>query len=389
MTPSSFPPVPARPRRIRGRTRKRMSSIWRLRQDEALVYVGTTPPPARYFGFTPYLFDQNLGGASRQIAFARLSETLNLAVIGVDTSTGGPGVFDRPVVVIAAANEQTDSRVRSALAAVGWPPGALNTIVFDPAQSNFGLDQDADTFAVLFRVALFDDEQQGKGYIADLPGTVLRVTPNTELPVSPLPSPARRPKDLSHDESSLLAAVNQLGAAIIATYPDYDPKHLMVTEGTPDPASCIEGTGVCAGDNRDTIYPAILPRILFEHDSDFYVVYGVNHVSSGKATHANASVYAMDHLVGVASVTDQEYAGSATDYLLPGSDTDHLYAWKIARECGSEPHCLAVPDAACPDGVATGRLGSIAFWLYLEPSTATAADPSTVILDRVIRFEAK
>lgn len=363
------------------------SQVWRLREDEAVVYVGVTPPKARYFGFTPYLFDRDLGDPERHIAFASLSETLNNGVIGVDSSAGG-GVFDRPVVIVAAANAETDARVRGALRAAGWPEEAINTIVIDPAKSQFGLEEEADTFGLLFRVAVFENEAEGEQYLAALPGTVLRVTPNTALPASPLPSPTVRPKDTSHDESGLSSSLNQLGAAIVAAYPDYDAKHLVVTEGTPDPDACIQGTSVCAGDNRDTIYPSILPRVLFQQDTDFYVAYGVNHAMSGKASYANASVYAMHHLVGVASVTDAQYAGSATDYVPSGPNTDQLYAWKIARDCGTDPHCLSVPDAGCPTGVQTGELGAIAFRLYLEPTTHTAADPSTVILDRIIRFEA-
>src|SRR5262249_44276607 len=37
------------------------SPAWRLREDEAIVYVGPTPPHVGYFGFTPYLFDRQNG----------------------------------------------------------------------------------------------------------------------------------------------------------------------------------------------------------------------------------------------------------------------------------------------------------------------------------------
>jgi hypothetical protein len=50
-------------------------------------------------------------------------------------------------------------------------------------------------------------------------------------------------------------------------------------------------------------------------------------------------------------------------------------------------HCLAIPDAGCPTGVGAGKPGTITFRTYLEPSTATAPDPSTLVIDRVIKFE--
>ncbi len=116
------------------------------------------------------------------------------------------------------------------------------------------------------------------------------------------------------------------------------------------------------------------------------MVYGVNHALSGKTTYSSASVYAAEHLAGVAAVTSQQYGGSADSYLPGNPDAPKLYAWKIARSCGSDPHCLTIPDAGCPTGVGAGKLGAIAFRTYLEPTTFTAPDPSTLVHDRVLRF---
>ena len=40
------------------RTPAGMSPVWRLRPDEAVVYLGKTPPAAKYFSYTPYIFDR-------------------------------------------------------------------------------------------------------------------------------------------------------------------------------------------------------------------------------------------------------------------------------------------------------------------------------------------
>ena len=51
-----------------------MSSAFRLRADEAVVFVGQTPPEVRYFGFTPYLTDRAQAyGARRPVAALQLS----------------------------------------------------------------------------------------------------------------------------------------------------------------------------------------------------------------------------------------------------------------------------------------------------------------------------
>jgi hypothetical protein len=159
-----------------------------------------------------------------------------------------------------------------------------------------------------------------------------------------------------------------------------------VTEGTPDPDACIQNETSCAGDNRDTVYPAIVPRPLFADPDDFYVVLGVNHAATGKVAYSSFSVYAIEHLVGVAAVTSESYTGSAQVYLPSHPDAPKLYAWKIARQCGGEPYCLEIPDAGCPSGVVGDKFGTIAFRAYLEPGTHTAPDPSTLVIDRVVRF---
>lgn len=363
------------------------STVYRLRADEAIVYLGTTPPKARYFGFTPYLFDRDDGNGGRRNVFASLSETLNNGVILVDPS--GPDPFNHATVVIAAADQGIDGRVRSALTSAGWPSTSINSIVFDPTKGHFGIEQNADTFSVLFRAAVFDQPAEGKAYIENLPGTVLRLTPNQTAAADPFPSPSARAKDTTHTEEAYKDAADALGQALLAAFPGFDGKHMVVSEGTPDPDACIQGTSSCAGDNRDTVYPATIPQPLFESPDEFFVVYGVNHAAVGKASYSNASVYAMEHLVGVGSVTSRQYEGSAATYLPNHPDVAKLYAWKIARDCTGDPQCLAIADAGCPQGVGAGKSGAIAFRVYLEPTTNTGPDPATLIRDRVIRFTKK
>jgi hypothetical protein len=353
----------------------------RLRADEAIVLAGSTPPPALYFGFTPYLFDRDSGILRKQI-FASLSETLNNGVIAVDGTTP----FGAPTLIVATADHGTEQRVLAAASAAGLPSTSFNTVVFDPAKGKFGLDDAADTFGVVFRVAEFADPVAGQSYLQNLDATVLRVTPSSPAAPDPLPSPSARAKDLTVTESALAGAVDQLEAAVIAAHPTFVANTLFVTEGTPDPDACIQNETFCAGDNRDTIYPSIVPRRFFEAPDDFYVVLGVNHAATGKAVYSSFSVYAIDHLVGVAAVTSTDYPGSAQDYLPAHPEAPKLYAWKIARQCGGEPHCLEIPDAGCPSGIVGDKFGTIAFRAYLEPATNTAPDPSTLVIDRVIRF---
>ena len=212
------------------------------------------------------------------------------------------------------------------------------------------------------------------------------MTPKTPKAPNPLPSPPARPKNTTDVETGLTSALDALEAAVIAANPGFTAKVMLVSKNTPDPMACIQGNAVCAGDNRDTNYPTTLPQPLFTSPDDFFVVLGVDHVKSGKTSYSNFSVYAMDHLVGVASVDNLKYAGSASAFLPSHPDAPKLYAWKVARACAGDPKCLEIPDAGCPTGVAAGKSGTVTFRTYLEPKTKTAPDPSTLVLDRVIRF---
>jgi hypothetical protein len=360
-----------------------MADSFHLRADEAILYVGKTPPEAKYFGFTPYLMDR-AGASKRAPIFASLSETLNVGVI----ATEGASPFESRTAIIASADATTTQAVRGALASSGFPASAINTLVFDPAVSRFGLDEPGDTFGVLFRLALVKDPAKKAAYLASPGGTVYRVTPKA-MSSTPLPAPAARAKSADAAELALKPAVQKLSDAIALANPLYAADPVLVDAGLPDPAVCISQPRFCAGDNRDTTYPGTPVRVLFPTDDDFYVVFGVDHQVSGKTTYANFSVYALEHLVGITGVASDRYAGSAQKYLASDPDAPKLYAWKIARVCNGEPFCLEVPKGACPTGLDNGALGMITFRTYLEPATKTAPDPNTLVRDRVLHFKKK
>lgn len=358
---------------------------FRMRRDEAILFVGPTPPEVRYFGFTPYLDTRVRTAGGRDRVAASVSETLNDLVIGVDAPPGTP-VFARQTAVLAAADANTVAAARQALVAAGVPDSAINVLVFDPAVVHFGLEENADTVAVLFRMALPSDPAAFERYRSNPGGSLFRLTPSAPGPANPLPSPTARPKNTSHTELALSSAVDELQRAVIAAYPDYAAQAIDVDDGVSDPEGCIAGTSECAYDNRDTTYPQTRPRVLFQSDDDFYVVYGVDHQAFGKVAYANVSVYAVEHLVGIDSVASDRYPGSAQAYLPGSGEAARLYAWKIARRCNGEAHCLEVAEGSCPTGIDNGKLGVLAFRTYLEPGTKTAPDPSTLIRDRVLRF---
>lgn len=359
------------------------SSSYRLRADEAIVYLGLTAPAAAYYGFTPYLMERSDAAGVAKPVFASLSDTMNHLVL----RTEGGTPFEQRAAIIVAADATTAAEARAALIDSGVLASAINVLTLDPAKGRFGLGPTADAFGVLFRLALVADEAKKDAYLANPGGTVLRITPTLLRPLNPLPSPTPRPKATTPTETSLSTAVQRLSSAITAAYPAYTARTVTVDEGVPNPAACIQNLTFCAGDNPDTNYPGTAPRVLFASDDDFYIAFGVNHQATSKTVYSNVSVYALQKLVGLVSVASDEYAGSARRYLPLDPLAPTLYAWKIARACNGEPFCLEVPKGACPTGIENGALGTLTFRTYLEPSSKTAPLITTLVRDRVLSFK--
>jgi hypothetical protein len=365
-----------------------LSMAWRLGEGEAMVYVGPTPPNASYFGFTPYLFDREVDAGTRDVLFASLSDTLNNLTL--DVAAGG-SPFGSTTVVIAAVDAKTERDVASALVRSGYDPATFNTLALGSTRARFGLDEAADSFAIWFRVAEFapSTRKEGAAWVREPHGTMLRVTPRVESVPEPL-APVSRASGVSMSErsGSLEASVTALEKAIVARYASMTPTRVPVGYVGDDPASCIDKGEDCGGDNPDTDYlqTAFAPWV---SGDDSYVVYGVNHAATGKTQYSAFAAIARDHGVGVAGMTSASYAGSAAAFVPADPNVSLLYACLLAPTCAGVPAdqcCLEVPAGSCPDGIDPGASFAIKLWTYLDPTTKTAPEPSTLILDRVLKL---
>jgi hypothetical protein len=245
---------------------------------------------------------------------------------------------------------------------------------------------------VLFRVAEFASSTaaQGAAWVTGPHGSLLRVTPAVEPTPDPL-APVVRSESASPTENtpSLEASVAALRAAILAQYPSMTATSLTVIDRGLDPAACISQGTNCEGDNPDTNYPHSTFDRWPGSDGDFYVIYGVNHAMTGKTRYSAFTVIALDHAIGVAGMTSAEYAGSAAAFVPTDPNVALLYACRVATSCAGVPPgecCLAVPDAACPAGVAPDAVFGFWFRTYLDPTSDTAPDPATLMPESVIKL---
>jgi len=372
---------------------------FKLRPDEAIVLIGPTPPPVKYFGFNAFLatrfYPDEPSGTQRRWLVATLGDAINNATI----KTAGPTPFGTPVVVIFTPDRGTDARIRSALQRTGYPPAIINTMVLPSSMLKLGESDTADELTLKMRIGLVEGSPEPlEAYVRDA-GTavkVLRVTPTTAVKADPFPVPPLRVRGTGQTEMDLLSKVEQLRAGIIAANPGMHATDILSMPVGYEGYDYIQRRTAPGADSRDNVFLAAgyIPQFGSNQrvtlaDDEFLVVYGVNHVATGKASYASVNVYASEFAkLSIGQVFHDKFAGTAAPYLPSGDPAvSRLYAVKASRNCGGEPNCIPLRVDACPvltldDDTALGFF----FRMYLEPATRTGAAMQEIVYDRAIKF---
>ncbi|MEQ1507544.1 MAG: hypothetical protein ABMB14_35265 [Myxococcota bacterium] len=360
-------------------------AYFHLRADEAVVTIGTTPPPVRYFGYRSHLALRPVVGGPPRTVLGTLGP--DHTILDVIAARGTLDVDRRPLAVVTTGDARVEAAVDALLVEAGFaPPEILHDRIGAPLVT-FGLGPDADLFAQIHRVAVFADPADEAAYRAD-PGLVpVRLTPRAwdhapaPHPVEPLPE-----RGSGTDEARWAAAVDAVEAAAVARFPTFAPTIDPMTSKGVITYACLETDAVC-GDLSSRIFLRT-PSVPLPLDGSFLVAYGPNHQRTGKATYSSVALQAFDHNVGLSAVESDAMAGSAR-WLLPdepASWVDDLYAIVIARDCAAfaGATCLEVP-LGCPGVDADGLLYVMAR-LYVDPLTGAAPLESELVADRAILF---
>jgi hypothetical protein len=391
-----------------------------LRQDEAILIVGSTPPPMAYYSFQTMLFarynlatnkyDPATGGffAPYEATVAYLGDTVNYLTV----RTTGSTPYNRPMAFISTGNRQTRERLRAALRAAGYPDAVINTETLPPSLVRFGYDK-GDQFLFTMRMAIaaggnkaFDDFEkavQGGNVMQ-----VFRVRPQNKFPSDPLPAPALRTRGTGQTEMDLYPTMEKLRQAILdrhATGFNAEELDTFLPDSIPEGYPAIQrgiaylgpGRDGSAGYGRDANYWVSswfdLP------DDAFAIVYGVDHAATGKATYSSAAVY-LDKTIaaGVSDINSADFVANPNTArsFLPGEPgIDKFYVWKVKRNCNGEPTCLDArllrPEhiANCATKIAADAPVRVGFRQYAEPATKVGPADAELIYDRVIVFRAK
>ncbi|MCQ8893621.1 MAG: PEGA domain-containing protein [Methanolinea sp.] len=360
-----------------------------MEPDEAIVYVGPTPPEVKYFSYRSYIGtrwfpDQN----TYQRIFASLGDTINNVRIrtGIVPGQTSTGPYNKPIMIITTADKGTNDRVKKAAVRAGYSTGMMNDDIIPSGLIRMGLGNTSDTITFVHRLAFFANETLGNDYVNSTPGYVFRLTPT----ISQAPQPYGVPRLIVRGtgdchELDLLKDQEALRDAIIARYGD----GMIVTENKTD-IWVLEGYDSLQretdslGDNRDALYLRNGDYLLAM--DDFIIVYGVNHRASGKAIYTNVALYGTKALNGVVAVTDAEYEGTALSYLPGDPNAGLFYVWKFARNCNGEEGCTEVPTCCGGLGIPPDIPVRIGFRSYIEKETGIGPSFNEILYDGVIHF---
>ncbi len=367
---------------------------YRLRQDEAIVFIGWTPPAeVEYFSYRSYLYNRYLPVEKKfKDIFASLGDTLNnLTIAATDKFKKPEPFYGSFTIIVTTANQETYNRISAAAQKAKYPGEIINKDVIPLSLVNMGLDKECDTFIFLNRIGpeTKKNEKILEAYRGSQPALVFRLTPRRIIPTAPFEVPRLRRRGTGDTkELDLIPTLKDLRKAILKRYKDFKATEFETRIWIGEGYDAIQRGIEAYGEDRDTVYLKSEPFLLNDDPNEFLVIYGVNHAATHKATYSNFSIYGTSHLNGVCGMANHEFAGSAEKYLPGCKEAKYLYVWKVARRRGCSGHqeCLEVPFCKGIWGIDLSEEAFVGFRAYLEKATKVGPLSTELLYDRVIKF---
>lgn len=116
---------------------------FRLQEDEALVFLGWTPPEVAYFGYVTLIMFRYLPGQSTPVRiFASVGDTINITDIKAGESlyekTAGT-IFNAPTMILSTPDRNIDKTIRAIAEEVGFSQDIINTNPIPSALLKLGI----------------------------------------------------------------------------------------------------------------------------------------------------------------------------------------------------------------------------------------------------------
>lgn len=364
---------------------------WQINPDEAILIIAKTPPKCKYFSYCGFIFNKYYEKEQKQKwVWTSFNDTINNMTI---KTTGTPnGIqgdsFDKDTAIIITANKEVDQRLRKILNENGYPDSIINTYIIPSSMVKMGIGPEYDTIVFGQRMTLFDDEEAGEKYVKAITAA-LKITSTIPVEADYFPSPLLRVRGNGKTEIDYIPALNELRKAILEKYSGLEANELTTSVWLTESYDAVQTEVYVAGESRDTVYLRSEEFTLGDDPNEMVVVYGVNHVASGKATYTNCNFYGKAAWNGVAGIYNYQYEGSAEEYLPDNPLAKDLYVCIFLRSGSSEKNLISVPVGPKAHGVRLDEPAFIGFRAYLEPSTKVGPLNTELIYDRVIKFNPK
>ncbi|MCK9579818.1 MAG: hypothetical protein M0Q92_05135 [Methanoregula sp.] len=360
---------------------------YKFRPDEAVVFIGKTPPACDYFSYCGYLVMRYFpdSDGDRRV-FASLGDSTNNLMLAQES--GHPeNVFEQPIIMILTADKNADRRVRDTLVRAGYPVEVMHTKIIPNSLVRMGLDDEADTFSFLHRVAFFHDAEAGSAYMNSTPGIVYRLTLAVETKPDYYPVPRLIIRGTGDTrELDLYDDLEELRGAILEKYGRDRAEELVTQVWLYEGYDAIQRGIDVLGEIRDTVYLQTSNTTLGNDPDEFIIVFGVNHAATGKATYSNFGLYGTTAMNGIGGVSNHNYTGTAEAFLPDNPNAKYLYVAKIARHAYGDPATVVIPSGVGAYGIEPDEPCFVGYRAYAQPATMIGAEWSELAYDRAIKF---
>ncbi|WP_133717750.1 hypothetical protein [Methylocaldum gracile] len=381
---------------------------YRLDEREALVVLAQLPPPGRYFGIQTYIFTREgeidttdeiyqsvtddpfmqsilfmmSPNPSRALVFSSIGNSNNNVVIERQSDAA----FNQQRFFIITPDAVMERALTEALLRAGVPD--RNQVFVEPVSTDLGrlgFGSKADDLMTVMRYSLPEDEAAGDEWRQKRPLAILRVRDtNTARPTEPYPKPVRDER-IAKSELGFEGDVENLVEAVKQHWGQPDAKdgpfESLLLKVDLIGEHCVRRPMNCLGDTQDTDYQ-ISPTESID-SGEVLAVAGTLGTATGNATYTSLAPNRIPALVGVTNVSDPDLKGSASSFSETVGNTDKLYVYYFARDCGNLPNCREITEEMVPPGDAI----KIIQRNYVVPGSTQGPDPKQLVNPTLIVFD--
>lgn len=378
---------------------------FQLDGDDALVISGSLSPIQKitYYSFTAY---QSFTYSDRSPTnYAEIRSSINLGLNNANLKTGINGRY----IVIVTASTKTLNAIKASLKTAGISEQIINPYLIPASVANVGTTDYPDQLSLLLRFTTQSDAEKqqletfakqtapstqvffikGPGVSGDVSFNNLPKWENT-LRVDDIEYRTGLDQRLKALEQSVLSIYSRQGYSLKA--------RLTETLRHYDSNLCRTQPSSCNFDSPDALYTSFSCNLssrpkraencnfqLGKTSNDVLMLLGVNHSLVGSKTLAayiseeSKQTPGTKSKDGTFTFVGAYTQGSANRYLKASNElaANNLYAIKIARNCGNEPYCAAIPYLGTATEQQTG------FYLtgrvYLDKTTGSGPNPANLV----------